>query len=144
MTDSGDHDISRLCVGDLMTSQVEVLDESTTLQEAVRTMISKTIRHLPVVRDGKPIAVVSDRDIRMKVSDLVDPDTRRSYMETTSVMVHASKPVTTASANMPVQDAAQVFVESRIGCLPVVDADGRLIGIVTQTDLLKWLAHMTG
>ena len=144
MGDSGDHDITRLCVGDLMTSEVEVLDESTTLQDAVRTMVSKAIRHLPVVRDGKPIAVVSDRDIRLKVSDLVDPEMRRSYMETTSVMAHASKPVTTASADMPVRDAAQIFVESRIGCLPVVDAAGRLIGIVTQTDLLKWLAHMTG
>jgi CBS domain-containing protein len=141
-SDSGD--ITRLTVGNLMTTKVLALDETTTLQEAVRTMVSSGIRHLPVVKNKKPIAVLSDRDVRMKVSDLVDPPERRKYMEKTSVMAHASKPVTTATADMPVREAAQIFVESRIGCLPVVDEAGRLIGIVTQTDLLKWLAQMTG
>jgi CBS domain-containing protein len=143
MGNSDGGDIMRLTVGDLMTPEVVVLDETTTLQEAIRTMVSKEIRHLPVVKDQKPIAVLSDRDVRMKVSDLVDPKERRRYMENTPVMAHASKPVTTATADMPVRDAAQIFVESRIGCLPVVDAQGRLIGIVTQTDLLKWLAQLT-
>ncbi len=136
-------EFTQLSVGDLMTTQVVMLDETTTLHEAVHTMVSKEVRHLPVVKDKKPIAVLSDRDVRMKVSDLVDPEERRKYMERTTVMAHASKPVTTAYADMPVQEAAQIFVESRIGCLPVIDEAGRLIGIVTQTDLLKWLAHMT-
>lgn len=140
-SDSGD--FTRLTVRDLMTARVVVLEETTTLQEAVRTMVSNGIRHLPVVKDNQPVAVLSDRDVRMKVSDLLDPDERRSYMETTVVMAHASRPVTTATADTPVRDAAQIFVESRIGCLPVVDDQGRLIGIVTQTDLLKWLARMT-
>ena len=140
-SDSGD--IIRLTVGDLMTTEVVVLEETTTLQEAVRTMVSREIRHLPVVRDGTPVAVLSDRDVRMKVSDLVDPQERRKYMEKTSVMAHASRPVTTATVDMPVREAAQIFVESRIGCLPVVDDQEMLIGIVTQTDLLKWLARLT-
>jgi len=137
-------DIDRLTVGDLMTEKVVVLKETTTLQQAVRTMVSNGIRHLPVVKDGVPIAVLSDRDVRMKVSDLVDPQERQKYMENTAVIAHASKPVTSATRDLPVRDAAQIFVESRIGCLPVVDDQGRLIGIVTQTDLLKWLAQMTG
>ena len=144
MGNSDSDAFTQLCVGDLMTSEVVVLDETTTLQDAVRTMVSKGIRHLPVVSGKKPVAVLSDRDVRMKVSDLVDPGERRKYMQKTSVMAHASRPVTTATADMPVQDAAQIFVESRIGCLPVVDEQGRLIGIVTQTDLLKWLAQLTG
>ncbi|HUU04096.1 MAG TPA: CBS domain-containing protein [Myxococcota bacterium] len=139
--DSGE--FKQLSVGDLMTTQVVVLEETTTLHEAVQTMVSREVRHLPVVRNKKPVAVLSDRDVRMKVSDLVKPEERRKYMVKTTVMAHASKPVTTASADMPVQEAAQIFVESRIGCLPVVDEAGRLIGIVTQTDLLKWLAQMT-
>jgi len=143
MGNSDSSDITRLTVGDLMTTKVVALEETTTLQEAVRTMVSKEIRHLPVVKDGVPVAVLSDRDVRMKVSDLVDPQERRKYMETTLVMAHASKPVTTATADMPVREAAQIFVESRIGCLPVIDDQERLIGIVTQTDLLKWLARLT-
>lgn len=144
MGDSGSSSVTQLTVGDLMTRDVVVLDESTTLQDAVRTMVSKGIRHLPVVRNDVPVAVLSDRDVRMKVSDLVDPDERRKYMEKTTVMAHASKPVTTATVDMAVREAAQIFVESRIGCLPVVNDQERLIGIVTQTDLLKWLAQMTG
>ncbi len=139
--DSGE--FKQLSVGDLMTTQVVVLEETTTLHEAVHIMVSREVRHLPVVKNKKPVAVLSDRDVRMKVSDLVDPGERRKYMERTTVMAHASKPVTTTTVDMPVREAAQIFVESRIGCLPVVDEAGRLIGIVTQTDLLKWLAQMT-
>jgi len=144
MGNTGSNVVAQLTIGDLMTREVVVLEETTTLQEAVRTMVSKAIRHLPVVKDKKPVAVLSDRDVRMKVSDLVDPEERRKYMEKTTVMAHASRPVTTATVDMPVREAAQIFVESRIGCLPVVDDQERLIGIVTQTDLLKWLAQMTG
>ena len=143
MGNSGSDAFTQLTVGDLMTPEVVVLDEATTLQDAVRTMVSRGIRHLPVVRGKKPVAVLSDRDVRMKVSDLVDPQERRKYMEKTSVAAHASKPVTTATADMPVRDAAKIFVESRIGCLPIVDDQDRLVGIVTQTDLLKWLAQLT-
>ena len=58
-------------------------------------------------------------------------------------MAHASGHVTTTTPETSVREAAKVFVSARIGCLPVVDEEGLLIGILTQTDLLKWLARLT-
>ena len=140
MTDRADMDA--LTVGDLMTTEVISVEELSTIQEALRTMISKGIRHLPVCKDGRAIAVLSDRDLRLMVTDLVEPTQRRRYFETTGVLEHASSPVVTTTPGTSVAEAARVFVESRIGCLPVVDPDDMLIGIVTQTDLLKWIGRL--
>jgi len=142
MIDSDGDEVTLVQVSDLMSRNVVSLDQDTTLQEAIQTMVCRGIRHLPVVQLGKPVAVLSDRDVRMKVSDLVDPTERRLYLEKTTVMVHATKPATTTTPDTPLRVAAQLFVDSRIGCLPVVDADGRLVGILTQSDLLKWVAHI--
>jgi CBS domain-containing protein len=144
MSDCNKTDPNALLVSDLMTREVVQLDKGANLHRAIQIMVSSGVRHLPVVEHGKPIAVLSDRDVRLKVSELFDPTERRSYLESISVMAHASRPVTTTSPGLPVRDAAQIFVNSRISCLPVVDDDGRLIGIITKTDLCKWLAHLAG
>jgi len=135
-------DMDALTVGDLMSTEVISVEELSTIQEALRTMIARGIRHLPVCKAGRAVAVLSDRDLRLMVTDLVDPKQRRRYFETTGVMQHASSPVVTTTPDTSVAEAARVFVESRIGCLPVVDADDKLIGIVTQTDLLKWIGQL--
>lgn len=135
--------VDDLTVADLMTSQVIGVPATSSLQQAARIMVSRGIRHLPVLDGEKAVAVLSDRDIRLMVTDLVDPQERRAYMESTLVTKHASSPVISARPDTSVRDAARVFVESRIGCLPVVDEQERLVGIVTQTDLLKWIARMT-
>jgi acetoin utilization protein AcuB len=136
-------EVKNLKVSDLMTKEVVSVEETTTLQEALRLMVSKGVRHLPVCKDSKVVAVISDRDLRVMVSDLVDPLKRRTYFETTPVSQHASSPVISIAPDTSVQEAARMFVESRIGCVPVVDGDDRMVGIVSQTDLLKWLAQMT-
>jgi acetoin utilization protein AcuB len=138
-----DKNLDTLCVKDFMSTEVVTVDTSTTLQEATSIMVSKRIRHLPVVDQGKVVGILSDRDLRMMVSDLVNPEERRQYMQSTLVGAHASSPVSTATEQTPVSQVAKTFVEDRIGCLPIVDENENLIGIVTQTDLLKWIAHLT-
>jgi acetoin utilization protein AcuB len=127
-------------VGELMSTEVVSVTPETSLFETIGMMVQRGIRHLPVMEDGRAVAVVSDRDIRVQISGATDPGERQRYLSSTNVMARASRPVTTISPDAPVQEAARIFVESRIGCLPVVDADDRVVGIVTQTDLLKWLA----
>ncbi len=135
-------DPDALTVGELMSTEVVCIEELSTIQEALRTMISRGIRHLPVCKDGRAIAVLSDRDLRLMVTDMVDPKQRKRYFETTGVMEHASSPVVTTTPDTSVAEVARVFVESRIGCLPVVGEDDALVGIVTQTDLLKWIGQL--
>jgi len=129
-------------VAEMMCSEVVTAEPTTTLYQAIGLMVRNGIRHLPAVEEGKVVAVISDRNVRMMISEGQDPEERRRYLSTTMVMAHASHPVTTIGPGEPPQDAARIFVESRIGCLPVVDDADKLIGIVTQTDLLKWIAAM--
>lgn len=136
-------DLDQLTAADLMTREVVTVDADMSLQDAVRTMVTRRIRHLPVVREAEVVAILSDRDVRMMVTDLVDPAERLRYMVSTPVTAHASSPVITAAPATPATELAQVLVESRIGCLPVVDPGGKLAGIVTQTDLLNWIARLT-
>lgn len=128
-------------VAELMTHEVITLTTNATLLDAIRTMVSNGIRHIPIVDGDRVVAVISDRNVRLMVTEHVDAEERRRYLHETSVMDHASKPVTTVGLETTAPEAAAVFIGSRIGCLPVVDEDGRMVGILTQTDMLKWIAR---
>ena len=131
-----------MTVSDLMSTEVVTVTPESTLQDVIATMVRHGIRHIPIVENDEVIAVVSDRNIRVMISGAVDADERRRYLTGTQVMAHASRPVTTVAPSVPAHDLAKIFIEERIGCLPVVDENERLIGIVTQTDLLQWLSRI--
>jgi acetoin utilization protein AcuB len=130
-------------VAEVMSRDVVSVTPKTSLLETIGTMVQKGIRHLPVMEAGRLVGVVSDRDIRMQISGATDPGERQRYLASTNVMARAIRAVTTVAPDCPVQDAARIFIDEHIGCLPVVDEEDRVMGIVTQTDLLKWLAALT-
>jgi len=105
------------------------------------------VRHMPVVRGGELVGVVSERDLlRVSLSNLfsVRSDEKRAFLsgvEITSVM---SKPAIVIGADALVEQAARVMAERKIGCLPVIDDDGQLAGLVTETDLLRHFAGVAG
>jgi CBS domain-containing protein len=105
------------------------------------------VRHMPVVRGGELVGVVSERDLlRVSLSNLFSlrSHEKRAFLsgvEVTSVM---SKPAVVIGADDSVERAAQVMAERKIGCLPVVDDNGQLAGLVTETDLLRHFAGAAG
>jgi acetoin utilization protein AcuB len=128
-----------MLVRDIMTSPAIVIPAATTLQDAYRTMREKGIRHLPVVEAGALVGVVTDRDLRLATSALA-PSPFPPGSPVSTVMSH---PPRTANPADPVEDAARVMREHKIGCLPIVD-EGRVAGIITGLDLLDALMRMTG
>jgi acetoin utilization protein AcuB len=128
-----------MLVRDIMRSPVVVIAPETTLQDAYRTMQDKGIRHLPVLEGEVLVGVITDRDLRLSTSTLAPapfhPDGRVSD-------VMCRTPVTADSMD-PVEDVARTMRELKIGCLPVLD-EGRLIGIITNIDLLDALVRMMG
>jgi acetoin utilization protein AcuB len=128
-----------MLVRDIMTSPVAAVPPEATLEEAYRMMQEKEIRHLLVFDGERVVGVVTDRDLRLATSALAaapfPPECRIA-----SVMVRS--PVT-AAPDDPVEDAARVMRERKIGCLPVMEGE-RLLGIVTGIDLLDALLAMTG
>lgn len=128
-----------MLIRDIMTSPVAAVPPETTLEDGYRTMNEKEIRHLLVFDGQRVVGVVTDRDLRLATSALA-PSPFPPGSRIDSVMV---RDPLTASPEDPVEDAARVMRERKIGCLPVME-DGRLVGIITGIDLLDALLRMTG
>ncbi|MCP3986704.1 MAG: CBS domain-containing protein [bacterium] len=98
------------------------------------------IRHMPVLEGKQIIGVVSQRDLlAASLSRALDFEAgqRRNFMRSVvveEVMTH--QPIT-VGPGVTLREAARLMLTHRIGCLPVVEEDGRVIGLVTETDLLR-------
>lgn len=141
MDDNAAGSFTLLYVRDLMNTEVKTVSPDDTLLDAIGLMVRHSIRHLPVVDGAKVIAILSDRNVRTVLVDGTGPEERRAYLRRTQVRERASAPVSTVGPDELISEVARRFVEDRIGCLPVVNEDGALIGILTQTDLLDWLSR---
>jgi acetoin utilization protein AcuB len=129
-----------MLVKDVMKSPVLSVGPETTLEEAYRLLLEKGIRHLPVVKDGKLLGIITDRDIRLATSHLNPKGPCPGCTQVGEVM---TKEVVTAHPLDPVEEAAFVMRHRKIGCLPVLE-DGELVGIVTGIDLLDALLRLAG
>lgn len=131
-----------LLVEDSMTHEVVTLGPDTTAEEALGLSRSKRIRHFPVVENGALVGVVSDRDLRSATPVLGDPGRAAALKEILVSGVMNREPIT-ADPRDPIELAANVMRERRIGCLPVVE-DGRLVGIITSSDVMEALVYLVG
>lgn len=132
-------------VANLMTEKPSAIGPGASALAALDTMIDQGIRHLPVVdRHQCVCGIVSLDDLRaafpFSVSLKVPPSIaeRDTALDTAVGEVMTHGPITT-TPEATLADAAALLVRHRIGCLPVVDAKGRLVGIFSETDALRAL-----
>jgi acetoin utilization protein AcuB len=111
---------------EVMTRRVESVSADASAEGALRQMRTKRIRHLVATRDGEVVGVVSSRDLEALGSS-------RQVQSVADVM---SSPAVTARPDMTIRQAANLLRGRTIGCLPVMD-EGKLVGILTTTDLLE-------
>ena len=101
------------------------------------------VRHMPVVRAGRLVGVVSERDLlRASLSELSSAfgsEQRRAFLQVVEIKRVMSSPPIVIDPDASVEEAALVMAERKIGCLPVVEG-GRLIGMLTETDVLRYFA----
>jgi acetoin utilization protein AcuB len=124
-----------LSVRDVMSIDPVTIGPGESARHAYEIMRDRRIRHLPVVQGGQLVGILSDRDLR---PILLSPG-----LAGATVAELMSEQLTTIAPGAPVEDAASLLVVRKIGCLPVVEA-GRLVGIVTETDLLAVLVELLG
>jgi CBS domain-containing protein len=113
---------------DVMTEAAVTITPRHTLVEAARTMSDHQLRHLPVVEHGAVVGLLSDRDLLRR-----DPR-RWCVRDVMSSTVISVEPGTTLA------DLSRMLVDARIGAVPVVDDEQRLVGIVSYVDVLRTLA----
>jgi acetoin utilization protein AcuB len=124
-----------LPVRDVMATDLVTVRPHETARHAYQLMRDHRFRHLPVVEDGQLVGILSDRDLRPV---LLSPGLARAR-----VRELMSEDLTTVGPDAPLEEAASLLVVKKIGCVPVVD-HGRLVGIVTETDLLAVLVELLG
>lgn len=135
-----------MLIKDRMSKPVISVEPETPILEALKMMQRENIRRAPVLRDGKLVGIVSDKDIlnaspsdattlsiwelnylvsRIKVSDIMTRDVR------------------TVDESTPIEEAARIMADNKIGGLPVM-RDGRVVGLITETDLFRILLELMG
>jgi WS/DGAT/MGAT family acyltransferase len=137
------------CVADIMTGAVITLDAHETLGCAWRIMHEHRIRHLPIVdRRGALLGIVTHRDLLAASQSTLSARTDAERVRLLEWAIAGDVMETHLSTVRPdtlAADAGTRMLRHKIGCLPVVDDDGRLAGIVTEEDFLHWATvHMAG
>ena len=127
-------------VRELMSTDLVTLTEDGTLAHAQRCMARGRIRHLPVVRDGKLVGLLTHRDLlaaSFSIFAEVDHEEQHRIFATVPVVEAMHRDVVTVPPELPVRDAARILLDNKYGCLPVVGPSGELLGIVTEADFLR-------
>lgn len=122
-----------------MTKKPVTVDSSATVAEAWRLMRGKRIRHLPVREGSKMVGILSDRDIRLAFpasAPDMDAAERRALWDRLRVWQIMTRVVVVVPPEAPMERAATMLLRYKVGGLPVM-ADGRLVGIITETDFLR-------
>lgn len=135
-----------MLVRDYMTRHPLLAGPEMSAVEAQRYMVEANIRRLPVVGDGKRLLGLVTRQTllmdpgKLSSLNLWEIAGYLSRLTLKDVMIKA-RDVVTIGPDVPIEEAARVMVERRIGCLPVLE-EGVVIGIITETDLLAQLMEM--
>jgi len=124
-------------VADVMSRPVLTVEEGETLWDAWQLLFVSGLRHLVVLdANGASLGVLSDRSILAEV-----PATAEHLSERRVRDVLAMVPlVSVGPADSPL-NAARVMATNSVEAVPVIDAAGRIVGIVTESDIVRWLVR---
>lgn len=135
-----------MLVGDRMARPVITIPPEMQVIDALNLMKSKKIRRTPVVKDGVLVGIISDKDLLnaspasttslsvWEINYLLSKITVRDVM---------TRNVLTVTENTPIEEAARIMADNKIGGLPVVRGD-QIVGIITETDLFKIFLELMG
>jgi acetoin utilization protein AcuB len=123
-------------VGDWMVTDLVTVTKDNKLQDCIDLMKKHSIRHLPVVEDGKLVGLITEGDLRqLFLASLIEE------LSITDVMIRDPISVTPETN---IEDAAKIIYYNRIGGLPVVDDEDRLVGIITVADIMAAFIELMG
>jgi CBS domain-containing protein/anti-sigma regulatory factor (Ser/Thr protein kinase) len=126
-----------LKIGEVMTRELKIITPETKLSEVLEIFRQERISGAPVLRDNRLVGIISIEDLIrcLLQGDLDSPASK--YMSTQVITVNSYDPVV---------EALKVFVNKKVGRLPVVDENNQLVGIMTKGDitfgLLQALQHV--
>ncbi len=149
MAEQGSHagaPTSTFRVRDYMTSTVTSLTVNARLLDAALLIRRTGKRHVPVISaDGKVLGIISDRDVSRLAPSVLSPlgaDEYNKIFEGTPITLAMTKDPVTIHPDAPVQQAVHIMISRRFSSVLVAEPDGKLVGIITVTDLLGLLDQL--
>ena len=121
-----------MTIADIMNKSVISVDASLTINEAAKMMEDAKVGAVIVMENNLPVGIVTDRDFSVKVVS-------HAYQITAPVKQIMSSPLVSINSDETVRMAADLMHDRRIRKLPVID-DGKIVGIITATDIVNLLA----
>ena len=121
-------------VNQYMSRTVLTVTPETEFHRALDLMRARAVHHLPVVDGGRVVGMVAERDLLLAAANFGS-----SEVPVGEIMSH---PAVCVAETALLKEAARLLVEKHIGSLPVLDAKGGLVGIITETDIFKIAAGM--
>jgi len=132
-------------VRELMQTEVRTVDEAEHIDVAEELMREGVIRHLPVVSGQRLVGIVTQRDLfRAGISAAVgvEPGSEQARFAKIPVRRVMTLQVLHAHPDADLGAAVDLMLRERIGCLPVVEGEQRLVGLLSETDCLRHLARL--
>jgi CBS domain-containing membrane protein len=132
-------------VSELMTRDVVSLAEDDNLLNLLSTLQALRFRHLPVTSSNRLVGLVTERDLlAVSTSSLLPHRASSDHLlqQRFSVRDIMVRNVVTVAPETSIRDAAELLLKHRFGCLPVVDDENELVGIVTSSDLIRRLVDV--
>ena len=134
--------LENVLVKEWMSSPVISVEPETTISKAHQLMKEKGIRRLPVVEKGRLVGIITIGDIReaspSDATTLSIWELNYLWAQLTVEKVMTRKALTVKSDSSMI-DAAQIMLENKVSGLPVMDAGGMLVGILTESDIFRML-----
>ena len=127
---------SKKQVRDLMSRPVKTLERNDLLSVADSAMRNERIRHLPVLDNGRLVGIVSQRDLFLSALVRALGHALRLIV----VKEVMTEDVVTTTPETPIAAAAQMMVDRKIGCLPVVEGNA-VVGILSESDIVSAVAR---
>ncbi|WP_102691035.1 acetoin utilization AcuB family protein [Rummeliibacillus pycnus] len=132
-----------MLVEEIMNTDVITLQPSHTIKDAVKIMKEHKIRHIPITdTDNKLVGLITERDLKNALPSSLLKNKDESIYHQTLENVMISQPIVGHPLDF-IEELALILYEHRIGCMPIVSG-GKLVGIITGTDLLYAYIEITG
>jgi len=142
----GDAAARPLTVRALMTVSPATLAPDDLVLDAMRLMRERGVRHIPIVKDDRLAGLVTETDVLRQVLHGRSMTGDERYHATLDVMLPLEavmvRDIATLPPEAPVEEAVTLFLQRKVRCAPILGADGKLLGIVTEADLMRLLQHM--
>ena len=119
---------NEVLVSSIMKTGVEVLNQDNNLLDAKNLFDEKGFNHVPIMDGGRVVGILSSNDLK-------------NIHEFNSILIrdHIGELTLAISKETPIKVVMQIFLNENIHCLPIIDQNASLEGIVTQNDILKWI-----